>query len=192
MLRKNKMDPTRINNYNKFLITLDKSPVYNLETNCTKNDKTENKEEDIKSNLDKIIEKITLFNDEYKKEHPKKQPRNLLILDDCIHFLPSSTQHSSINQIFVNGRHMRLSTFICSQMLTKLNRLIRTNADLVTFFPTDNKREFETMSDEWSIEPKLLRNIYEFAINGNNSFLHISFCGRKPVFFKKFDRIVIE
>ena len=30
MLRKNKMDPTRINNYNKFLITLDKSPVYNI------------------------------------------------------------------------------------------------------------------------------------------------------------------
>jgi uncharacterized phage-like protein YoqJ len=25
MLRKNKMDPSRINNYNKFLITLDKS-----------------------------------------------------------------------------------------------------------------------------------------------------------------------
>ena len=64
MLRKNKMDPTRINNYNKFLITLDKSPVYNLETNCTKNDKTENKEEDIKSNLDKIIEKITNNYDE--------------------------------------------------------------------------------------------------------------------------------
>lgn len=142
--------------------------------------------------INEIIEKLTLFNDEYKKEHPKKQPRNLLILDDCIHMLPTSTQHSSINQIFVNGRHMRLCTWVCSQMLTKLNRLIRTNADLVTFFPTDNKKEFETMSDEWAIEPKLLRDIYEFAINGNNSFLHISFCGRKPVFFKKFDRIVIE
>jgi Mg2+ and Co2+ transporter CorA len=142
--------------------------------------------------IDKIIEKVTSFNDEYKKEHPKKQPRNLLILDDCIHMLPTSTQHSSINQIFTNGRHMKLSIFLCTQQLTKLNRLIRTNADLLTFFPTDNKKEFETLSDEWSIEPKLLRDIYEFAIDGNNSFLHISFCGRKPMFFKKFDRIVIE
>jgi hypothetical protein len=142
--------------------------------------------------IDKIIEKLTLFNDEYKKEHPKKTPRNLLILDDCLNMLPSSTQRSSINQIFTNGRHMKLSIFLCTQMLTKLNRLIRTNADLLTFFPTDNKREFETLADEWAIDPKLLRDIYEFAVDGNNSFLHISFCGRKPIFFKKFDRIVIE
>ena len=142
--------------------------------------------------IDTIVEKLTLFNDEYKKEHPKKVPRNLLILDDCVNALPSSTQHSSINNIWTNGRHMKLNIWVCTQQLTKLNRLIRTNADLLTFFPTDNKREFETLSDEWSIEPKLLRDVYEFAINGPNSFLHISFCGRKPMFFKKFDRIVIE
>lgn len=141
--------------------------------------------------IDEIIEKLTAFNDEYKEKHPKKVPRNLLILDDCIHMLPASTKGSSINQIFTNGRHLKLSIFLCTQQLTKLNRLIRTNCDLLTFFPTDNKKEFETLSDEWAIEPKFLRNIYEFAIDGPNSFLHISFCGRKPVFFKKFDRIII-
>lgn len=142
--------------------------------------------------MNEIIEKITQFNDDYKKEHPKKTPRNLLILDDVIHLLPSSTEKSSINQIFTNGRHLKLSTWICTQQLTKLNRLIRTNADLLSFFPNDNKKEFETLSEEWSIDPKLLQSIYNFATDAPNSFLHISFCGRKPVFFKKFDRIIVE
>ena len=66
MLRKNKMDPLRINNYNKFLITLDKSEI------ITDIGKLENpnesisigKTEQMKSALDKIIEKITNSFDE--------------------------------------------------------------------------------------------------------------------------------
>jgi Cdc6-like AAA superfamily ATPase len=142
--------------------------------------------------IDDIVKRLNDFNEEYKKEHPKKIPRNLLILDDCIHLLPTSTQHSSINQLFTNQRHMKLSIFICTQQLTKLNRLIRTNADLLSFFPNDNKKEFETLADEWSIEPKFLEKVYKFATDTPNSFLHISFCGRRPLFFKKFDRIITD
>jgi SpoVK/Ycf46/Vps4 family AAA+-type ATPase len=60
MLRKMKMDPLRIHNYNKFLITLDKTTVTKTET--TKLEKTANKveEEPIKPNVDKIIDKITV------------------------------------------------------------------------------------------------------------------------------------
>lgn len=142
--------------------------------------------------IDEIVERLNDFNKSYKKEHPKKIPRNLLILDDCIHMLPSSTQKSSINQIFVNGRHMSLSTFICTQQLTKLNRLVRTNADLLSFFPTDNAKEFQTLADEWAIEPKFLQSVYKYATERPNSFLHISFCGRRPLFFSKFDRIMVN
>lgn len=140
--------------------------------------------------IDDIVKRLNDFNEEYKKEHPKKVPRNLLILDDCIHMLPSSTQKSSINQIFVNGRHMKLCTWICTQQLTKLNRLVRTNADLLSFFPTDNAKEFQTLADEWAIEPKFLQSVYKYATEKPNSFLHISFCGRRPIFFSKFDRII--
>jgi hypothetical protein len=79
-----------------------------------------------------------------------------------------------------------------TQQLTKLNRLIRTNCDLLSYFPNDSKKEFETIEDEWAIEPKLLKAVYDFATSTPNSFLHISFFGRKPTFFKKFDRILIE
>ena len=66
MLRKNKMDPLRINNYNKFLITLDKSEVINTEVINPKiineypiNQPTSiGKTDQIKSILEKIIDKI--------------------------------------------------------------------------------------------------------------------------------------
>lgn len=142
--------------------------------------------------INDIVERLQKFNDAYKEEHPKKSPRNLLILDDCIHLLPTSTQASSINQLYTNGRHLKLTTFTMTQQLTRLNRLIRTNCDLLSYFPNDSKKEFETVENEWSIEPKLLKSVYEYATAVPNGFLHISFFGRKPTFFRKFDRILIE
>jgi SpoVK/Ycf46/Vps4 family AAA+-type ATPase len=61
MLRKMKMDPLRIHNYNKFLITLDKTTV--TKTTTTKLEKTTTtkvEEEPIKPNVDTIIDKITV------------------------------------------------------------------------------------------------------------------------------------
>ena len=61
MLRKNKMDPSRINNYNKFLITLDKSEVIKPEVineDPINNPVSIGKTEQLKSALEKIIEKI--------------------------------------------------------------------------------------------------------------------------------------
>lgn len=56
MLRKMKMDPLRIHNYNKFLITLDKTSTTKLEKTTT----TKVEEEPIKPNVDTIIDKITV------------------------------------------------------------------------------------------------------------------------------------
>lgn len=141
--------------------------------------------------IDKIMQRLEGFNRQYKYEHPKSEPRNLLILDDCIHMMPTSTTKSSINAIYTNQRHYKLSVWTCSQQLNKVNRLIRTNADMMSFFPTDNKKEFECIQDEWSIDPKLLKDIYDYATDKDNSFLHIVF-GRRPIFFKRFDKIVMD
>ena len=59
MLRKMKMDPLRIHNYNKFLITLDKTSTTKLEkTATTKTEITNNNA--IKTDMDTIIDKITV------------------------------------------------------------------------------------------------------------------------------------
>ena len=59
--RKMKMDPLRIHNYNKFLITLDKTSTTKLEkTATTKIATTKVEEESIKTDMDTIIDKITV------------------------------------------------------------------------------------------------------------------------------------
>jgi Cdc6-like AAA superfamily ATPase len=143
-------------------------------------------------NINNIIEKIKAFNDKFAEEFPKKKPFNLLLLDDCIHMMPTSTQQSTIQQLWTNQRHLKLSIFLATQKLNKLPTLCRANADLISFFPNDNRKEFECLENEWSIDPKLLKSVYDFATDSPNSFLHISFFGRKPTFFKKFDRIILE
>lgn len=139
-----------------------------------------------------IVERLKQFNDEYAVEHPKSQPHNLLILDDCIHLMGTSNAHSSLNQLFSNGRHLRLALFVCTQKLNKLSTLCRSQADLITFFPNDNQKEFDTLESEWNIDPKLLKAVYNYATDEPNSFLHISLFGRRPQFFKRFDKIDIE
>lgn len=56
--RKNMIDPMRINNYNKFLTTLDNSKNQIKETNLQEIKHTSDIEENIKNEIDKIIEKI--------------------------------------------------------------------------------------------------------------------------------------
>ena len=136
-----------------------------------------------------IVEKLKVANDSYKEEHPKSEPHNLLIIDDCIHLMGASPM---LNQLFSNGRHLKLSVFICTQKLNKLSTMCRGQADILTFFPNDNAKEFETLENEWSIDRKLLKSVYDYATDEPNSFLHISFFGRRPQFFKKFDKIEIE
>ena len=140
-----------------------------------------------------IIDKLQAFNDEFqaKKKNKKKKPRNLLILDDCIHMLPKSTTSSNVNRIFTTSRHLKLSIWVVCQKYNKVNPLIRANTDLISFFPSDNKKEVMTLIDDLNIEPHLFKSIYDFATDKPNSFLHISLFGSKPKFFKKYDAIII-
>lgn len=147
-----------------------------------------------------IIDSIQEFNDEFlrpKKDpmtkklvKPRGNPSNLLILDDCLTAMPMSQQKSRINDLFVNGRHMKLTVWISTQKYNKLNTVCRSNCDLISFYPTDNAKEFQTLADDWSIDQDRLKKLYDFATEEPNSFLHISFVPRRPVFFKKFDRII--
>lgn len=140
---------------------------------------------------DPVFGKVQKRKAKKKTKKPKiiRQPNNLLILDDCLHLLPKSTQKSSINQIFTTSRHKKLSVWVMTQKYNKLNPLIRTNADLLTIFPTDNKQEFESIENDWSIPKETLDKVYTFATSEPNSFLHISFFGTKPTFYKRFDKI---
>jgi GTPase SAR1 family protein len=158
--------------------------------------------------INEIVDKLYAYNDDYVKKQEEaieemklkkrknipaiRQPSNLLILDDCLHMLPKSGANSSVNKIFTTSRHMKLSIWLLTQKMNKVNPLIRNNSDMITVFPTDNKKEFESISEDWNIDRNRLQKLYDYAVDEPNSFLHISLFGNKPNFFKKFDKIIEE
>jgi hypothetical protein len=140
--------------------------------------------------IDAVLAQVKKFNDEFDEKKEKRKPENLLILDDCIHLMPKSTTTSNINQLFTTSRHNRLSVWVATQKYNKINPLIRANADLISFFRSDNRKEITTLIDDINVDKPLFEKIYEFCTEEPNSFMHISLFG-KIKFYRKFDRINI-
>jgi len=133
-------------------------------------------------NVQEIIDNIKIFNDGFNVKKKKRQPRNLIIFDDCISSFPKSTQKSVINHLFISHRHLKTSIFCTSQTFKKLNTIIRSNADLISFFQNDNSLEQKGFKEEYSIKDE-----YMEKLKMSNDFLHVSFCGGKKKLFFKFD-----
>jgi hypothetical protein len=139
--------------------------------------------------IDEIMNKLREFNDNFEED---RQPHNLVIFDDCLSSLPKSTQRSAFNLLITTSRHLKTSVWILTQKYNKVNPLIRANMDLLSFFRTNNRLEFKTLEDDVNIDEKELKLLYDFATDKDNSFLHISFFGGKPIFFNRFDKIILE
>jgi|GEM_PF-1114536 len=118
-------------------------------------------------------------------------PRHLMILDDVVNDLPKSNEKSKINSLYCNHRHKKLCIITVSQIYNKLNPTIRRGANMISVFHTDNKKEYESLETDLAVNTDLLKKIYNFATDKMNSFLHIQLCGAKPIYFKKFDRIIV-
>lgn len=140
--------------------------------------------------IQEIIERLRSYNDSFDYEEEKRQPYNLVILDDCAHALAKSNQKSPMNELITTCRHLKTSVWIMSQQFHKINPLIRANADIISLFKTNNRKEYKAIEDDLNVDPDVLKQLYEFATSGNNSFLHITFTGGKPRFYKKFDEII--
>ena len=112
--------------------------------------------------------------------------RYLLILDDCIHSMPKTSQKGSLfNYVITTARHLHLDIWISSQKLKMLNPLVRNNVDMVSIWRTDSSSEKKSLEEEFSFTD----DIFDYAVDEPYSFLHITYTGGCPIFFKKFDRI---
>lgn len=138
-------------------------------------------------NLNEIMNNI--------KENIKENDeiRNLIILDDCIADLPKSNESSVLNKIVSISRHLQTSIFILVQKYIGVNNLIRRNADLLSFFRTDNKKEIKSLSEDINIEEAKLKFLYNIAMQDDkpNDFLHINLLNTPVLFYKQFDKIII-
>lgn len=154
-------------------------------------------------NIQEIMDKIKGFNQKYiadqEKANEKKkkkdkivQPSSLVIIDDCADSF-SKKRNNKLNKLVLTLRHLKTSVFIMSQKLNAIPPIIRGQARCITFFPTLNSKEEQTLIDEINIDKELFKCLIDFASQGDSHpFLHIKLGHGQPIFFKKFDRIVLE
>jgi hypothetical protein len=135
--------------------------------------------------VENVMERIREFNQKWNYKKKKRDPHNLIIFDDCIHALPKSTQKSSIHELITTNRHLKTSIFITSQRFKSLSTLIRSNADVISFFKTNNLLEKKLFCDEYGIDEDTLDAICQT----NHDFIHITFTSGTRLIFDNFDKI---
>jgi len=119
----------------------------------------------------------------FKKEPP---PKFCIIFDDCIHLLPKSGTKSVINELYTRNRHLKTNIITASQKMKLLNPTIRNNTDLLSVWRVNDKLERKAILESWDIP----EDIYNYATSEPHEFLHVSYFNGKPLYFKKFDRII--
>jgi len=140
--------------------------------------------------IGEIIDKIEEYNEEYKAHH-KKNPNSLVIIDDCVDSL-TTRKKSKLDKLILTLRHLKTTVFLMSQKLNSIPTLIRAQARCITFFPTINKREEQTFFNEINIDEELFKKIMDFCSQGDDHpFLHVKLGEGRPIFFKKYDRILL-
>lgn len=117
-----------------------------------------------------------------------KKPRNLIIYDDVISQLPPSTEkHSAFNKMIVGARHMKTDLIIISQQFRRLSNLIRANTDIISIFPTMNKKEIKAYLDELNVDANEFLQLLNEIQKKRHTFLTINFLTGAPKFFHNFD-----
>jgi len=149
--------------------------------------KTNNYYEEMNNDvLQEIEAKIKFFNDNFDEEEEGRKPANLIILDDCLQWLPKSNQKNQVFHKIITGmRHLKTSMIITSQKLKGLNTIVRANTDIASFWRTDIQSEKKDIMDEFGIPEEYLNEAWKQP----HSFLTVSFVKGVPEYFVKFDKI---
>jgi len=144
------------------------------------------------ANCTEVIENIKKSNEEFTNDEDNKgkEPRNCIIFDDTMVDLPKSFEKTGgLNKLIIQARHNNTWCIFLVQRYLGVNRVIRSQADLISFFKTDNNKELQALIDDVNIDAHILKYLYEFATEKPNDFLHINLLSR--TFYKKFDKILM-
>jgi len=133
-----------------------------------------------------IMNDMDAFNNNRKK---KKKPHILVIYDDVISLLPNNRKKGqSFNKFMTCNRHMNASIIILTQRMSELSPLIRSQADLISYFKSNNKKENAIFIDTFGVNEDMLN----FCCEDSHTFMTVSFMGKKPMYFKKFDEVIFN
>jgi hypothetical protein len=133
-----------------------------------------------------ILDDLKIFNGSWKKKTP---PESCIWFDDCIHNLPSNRKRNqAFNKLMTTNRHFKTTVIITSQRLNELNPLIRSQADIISYFRSDNNKEDDIFIDTYGVS----RDLLDMCNKEPNTFITVSYVQKRPKIYCKFDEIERE
>ena len=72
-----------------------------------------------------------------------------------------------------------------------LSALLRSNADLIAFFRSENINEINTLKNDIKVNEKLFDDLYKFCVDEPYSIMLINLQTNPKTYYKRFDRILI-
>jgi hypothetical protein len=145
------------------------------------------------SHLAGVLEKQKNRIQEMKKATSRKYlPQVLVIIDDFADRPDVIHQNGNIfATLFPKGRHYGVSTWVSSQKLRSIATIDRVNFRFACIWRLRNQKEIDSLLEELSaLHPvKVLRSMYEQALEEPFSFWYINFIAKKKseMFHVRFD-----
>jgi len=136
------------------------------------------------------------------KEDENPKSRWLIVFDDCMGQIPSTTSREGkyFNKFICNMRHMptegKISVIIAIQKFSSLNNVIRSNAHYIYLMGKSSESELKLMANEMnaisgSSSDKFME-LYEKAKEGDHPYHFAMLDFKKLRFMKDFDTLLFD
>lgn len=135
-----------------------------------------------KFNESKLEALYEIIREEYEKAiEKKKKPKHYLFIFDDVSYdgsLKSST-HGIVSKLFCNGRHLLISTWICSQKYTDIPMVARENATGLMLFSCTNKQLESIYEEHSTLQKKEFFKMFHDATSVAYTFIVINYSNPK-------------
>ena len=142
--------------------------------------------------LQAVIDKQQKLITQLKERGTKMLPNILVVVDDFADDAAVSRRETLLHQLFMRGRHSKISTLIATQKYRALAPQMRTQALSFFIFKLRSQQELDALLDEVSAlgGRKLVDSFYREATRKPYSFLYIRLDQPEPMFMERFDFVL--
>ena len=142
--------------------------------------------------LQAVIDKQQKLIASLKQRGSKMLPNILVCVDDFADDVQVARRETLLHQLFMRGRHMKISTLISTQKYRALAPQMRTQALSFFVFKLRSQQELDALLDEVSAlgGRKFVESCYRVATARPHSFLYIRLDQPQPQFLERFDYVL--
>jgi hypothetical protein len=142
--------------------------------------------------LQAVIDKQQKLITQLKERGTKMLPNILVVVDDFADDAAVARRETLLHQLFMRGRHSKISTLIATQKYRSLAPQMRTQALSFFIFKLRSQQELDALLDEVSAlgGRKLVDSFYREATRKPYSFLYIRLDQPEPMFMERFDFVL--